>query len=189
MIGNEARTNKRVERVVRKLYRETARVSHRQLVARNAAGDLLGAAAAHCFADPVAATDLIRWNHMRRQPHQVREDLARGPAAFGALRIERDAPDLWTALGEPRHEHQPAWRRFSEAAHVWLDVQDGKDWSPPPAFPPPPEPPQPPAFPAAHAAPAAPRPAPAGPAPRPIRQAGPGLDIPFERPRRPGLNR
>lgn len=186
LIGNEARTAKRVERVLRKLYRETARVSHRQLVARNAAGDLLDAAAAHCFADPVPATDLIRWNHMRRQPHQVREDLARGPAAFGALRIERDSPDLWAALREPRHEHLPAWSRFREAAHVWLDVQDGKDWSPPPAYPPPPERPQPPV---SSAAPAAPRPAPAIPAPRPIRQAGPGLDIPFERPRRPGLNR
>ncbi|HEU4884140.1 MAG TPA: hypothetical protein VFT45_17940 [Longimicrobium sp.] len=186
LIGNDARTSKRVERVARKLYRETARLSHRQLVARNAAGDLLDAAAAHCFADPVPATDRIRWNHMRRQPHQVREELARGPAGFGTLRIEHDSPGLWAALREPRHEQLPAWSRFREAAHVWLDVHDGKDWSPPPSYPPPPEPPQPPAFPAAHAAP---RPSPAGPAPRPIRQDGPGLDIPFERPRRPGLAR
>ena len=174
---------------MRKLHRETARPSHRQLVTRNAAGDLLDAAAAHCFADPVPATDLIRWNHMRRQPHQVREDLECGPAAFGALRIERDAPGLWSALPEPRHEHLPAWRRFREAAHVWLDVQDGKQWSPPARFPLPPEPPQPPTSPASHAVPLARVPPPMIPATPPHHPAAPVLDIPFGRSRRPGLNR
>lgn len=188
-IGSAARTGKRVERVVRKLHRETARASHRQLVARNAAGDLLDAAGAHCFADPVPATDLVRWNHMRRQPHQVREDLVRGPAAFGVLRVERDAPDLWSALREPRHEALPAWRRFREAAEVWLDVHDGKEWSPPARFPLPPEPPQPPTSPTARAAAAAPKPPPALPARSPFHPAAPVHPLPRGRPRGPGLDR
>lgn len=169
--------------MLRKLQREVARPSHRRLVAINAANELLDAAAAHCFRDPVAATDLVRWNQMRRQPHLVVADLERGPAAFGELRITREAADLWSRLPEPRHARLPAWSRFREAALLWLDVHQGRDWSPPAASPPPPEPPTAPALarPEVGTVPApAPTPAPAPPSapphPRPRgRSPGPGL--------------
>jgi hypothetical protein len=125
--------------VFRRLDRETARESHRDLVCRTAAGELLDQAAAHCFADPVAATDVVRWNHLRRQAGHVRGSLAAGPAAFGALRVERDAPEVWASLPEPRPAHVPAWARFRAAAEVWLDVHDGRPWTPPAQFPPPPD--------------------------------------------------
>lgn len=136
-------TAARLERVSAKLDRETARESHRDMVARTAAGELLDQAAVHCFVDPVAATDVVRWNHLRRQPGQVRGNLAAGPAAFGALRVERDAPEVWASLPEPRHAHVPAWARFRAAAEVWLDVHDGRPWTPPAEFPPPPDAPMP----------------------------------------------
>ena len=185
-IGNASTTPGRVARVLRKLQRETARPSHRQLVAINAANDLLDAAAAHCFSNPVAATDLIRWNQMRRQPERVLADLDHGPTAFGELRIERDGPAVWSLLPEPRHEHVPAWARFRDAARTWLDVQQGREWSPPPAFPSPPPVPSAPKV-AGEAPRAESLPAPGPPAPTP--SAGPPRPHPRGRSPGPGLSR
>lgn len=167
----------------RRLDRETARESHRDLVARAAAGELLDQAAAHCFVDPVAATDVVRWNHLRREAGRVRLELAAGPPSFGALRTEREAPEAWARLPEPRHAHVPAWDRFRAAAEVWLDVHEGQPWTPPAEFPPPPAAPAPyPGF-SLPAAPPRPRPAP-GPLP-PL----PEELVPFARERTRGLSR
>lgn len=134
--GN-ARNPARLARVIRRLGREAERDSTRDLIARRAADDLLDAAAAECFADPVAATDVVRWNQLRRSPEQTLADLDRGPAAFGAMRLQYDLPALWDALPEPRHPGIPAWRRFGDAARTWVDVQGGRPWTPPGQFPPP----------------------------------------------------
>ncbi len=128
----------RLERVLRRLDRETARESHRDLVARAAAGELLDHAATQCFLDPVAATDVVRWNHLRRQVGRVHDSLTGGPSSFGVLRAEREVPEVWASLPEPRHARVPAWERFRAAAEVWLDVHDGRPWTPPAEFPPPP---------------------------------------------------
>jgi hypothetical protein len=182
--GNAAAAPARLERVRRALDRETARESHRDLVARSAAGELLDHAAVHCFVDPVAATDVVRWNHLRRQADRVRLGLEAGPAAFGETRVEREAPEVWAALPEPRHAYVPAWARFREAAEAWLDVQEARPWTPPAEFPPPP------AAPVPHAGPA--RPAAPRPQPRPERPLPPLPDDPpvrFARERSPGLSR
>jgi hypothetical protein len=141
--GNAPAAPPRLEQVLHRLERETGRRSHRDLVARNAAGELLDQAAVHCFADPVAAADVVRWNHLRGQTERVRRELAIGPAAFGEMRIEREAPEVWARLPEPRHAHVPAWARFHAAAEVWLAVQDGRPWTPPAEYPPPPPAPAP----------------------------------------------
>jgi hypothetical protein len=167
----------RAARVLRRLDVEANRASNRGLVALRAADELLDAAAAECFADPLAATDVVRWNHLRRLAHQTEDALERGPAAFGALRLETQAPALWNSLAEPRHQQVPAWKRFEEAARVWGEVQAGRPWTPPDRFPPAAEPPLPPraalqpetasvpraagsTLPPVHAAPAGPRPRP-----------------------------
>ncbi|HEU0298868.1 MAG TPA: hypothetical protein VFR37_05420 [Longimicrobium sp.] len=160
---------RRAERVLRRLDRETSRTSHRRLIELRAADDLLDAAAAGCFVDPVGATDLVRWNHLRRLAGETEQELARGPAAFGSLRVAAEAPALWSELAEPRHQHVPAWTRFENAVRVWADVQNGSPWIPPDRYPPPAEPPaahparrpeteRPPAPQAAPTTPASPRP-------------------------------
>lgn len=143
----------RVARVIRRLDREAARPSTRDLVGRRAADELLDAAAAECFEDPMAATDVLRWNQMRHAPEQTLSDLERGPAAFGVMRLQADAPALWTALPEPRHQGVPAWHRFADAGRTWVAVQGGRHWTPPDQFPPPAAAP---ALPPAVAAPTAP---------------------------------
>jgi hypothetical protein len=171
----------RLERVFRRLDRETARESHRELVARAAAGELLDQAAAHCFVDAVAATDVVRWNHLRRQAGRVRNSLAAGPSAFGALRAEREAPEAWARLPEPRHAQVPAWERFRAAAEAWLDVHGGRPWTPPAEFP------QPPAAPAPHpgfSLPPTPPPSRASPWPPPPEEL-----VPVFRERTRGLSR
>ncbi len=124
--------------MVRGLGRAAARASQRDRVARAAAGELLDRAAAHCFVDPVAAADVVRWNQLRHRAGEVRARLAEAPDAFGALRLQAEAPGTWARLPEPRHEHVPAWARFRAAAEAWLDVQEGAPWTPPAEFPPPP---------------------------------------------------
>jgi hypothetical protein len=175
----------RLERAFARLDRETARESHRDLVARTAAGEFLDQAAAHCFVDPVAATDVVRWNHLRRQAVRVRESLAAGPASFGSLCAEREAPEVWASLPEPRHARVPAWERFRAAAEVWLDVHDGRPWTPPAEFPPPPAAPVPHVGSSQPAA-ATPRPAPTSERPQPafpdetvlrLRERGRGLSL------------
>lgn len=183
--GNAATAPARLARVLRALDRETARESHRDLVARSAAAELLDQAAVHCFVDPVAATDVVRWNHLRRQPDRVRLALQAGPAPFGEMRIEREAPDLWARLPEPRHAHVPAWTRFGTAAEVWLDVQEGRPWTPPSEFPPPPAAPVLPRRSAQPTTAPWPRPRPERPLPR-LPDEPP---IPFARERSPGLSR
>lgn len=169
--------------MLRRLDRETARESHRDLVARAAADELLDQAAAHCFVDPVAATDVVRWNHLRRQAGRVRSGLAAGPSSFGALRAEREASDVWAALPEPRHAHVPAWERFRAAAEVWLDVHEGQPWTPPPEFP------LPPAAPAAYPGLARPSASPPfQPRPEPLPPLPDEL-VPFARERTRGLSR
>ena len=170
--------------MLRALDRETARASHRELVARSAAGELLDQAAVHCFVDPVAATDVVRWNHLRRQPDRVRLGLQDGPALFGEMRARREAPEVWAALPQPRHACVPAWARFRAAAEVWLDVHEGHPWTPPAEFPPPPAAPVP--YPGSVRPAAAPP-----PQPRPERPLPPLPDelLPFARERSPGLSR
>lgn len=183
--GNAAAAPARLARVLRGLDRETARASHRGLVARSAAGELLDQAAVHCFVNPVAATDVVRWNHLRRQPDRVRRELQAGPAPFGEMRIEREAPEVWAALPEPRHDHVPAWARFRATAEVWLDLQEGRPSTPPAEFPPPPAAPV--QYPGSARPTAAPRPQPRPERPPPRLPDEP--PIPFARERIPGLNR
>ncbi|HEX6372924.1 MAG TPA: hypothetical protein VF006_28635 [Longimicrobium sp.] len=183
--GNAAAAPARLARVLRALDRETARESHRDLVARSAAGELLDQAAVHCFVDPVAATDVVRWNHLRRQPDRVRLEVQDGPAPFGEMRVEREAPEVWAALPEPRHDHVPAWARFRAAAEVWLDVHEGRPWTPPAEFPPPPAAPLP--YRGSTRATGAPQPQPR--AERPLPRLPDEPPVPFARERSPGLSR
>lgn len=170
--------------MLRALDRETARESHRDLVARSAAGELLDQAALHCFVHPVAATDVVRWNHLRRQAERVRLELQNGPAPFGETRIEREAPEVWAALPEPRHAYVPAWARFRVAAEVWLDVHEGRPWTPPAEFPPPPAAPVPSRGSTRPAAAPRPQSRPERPLPH-----VPDELVPFSRERSPGLSR
>lgn len=131
----------RAARLLRRLDIEAARASNRGLIALRAADDLLDTAAAECFAEPLAATDVVRWNHLRRAAAETERELARGADGFGRLRLQTDAPTVWQALAEPKHTCVPAWTRFEEAVRLWSDVQNGKPWIPPDRFPPPAGPP------------------------------------------------
>jgi len=118
---------------VSRLDVETAPAWHRAHIAKRAANELLDEAARHCFADPVAATDVVRWNHLRRQVDEALRLLEEEPAAFGALR--QHAVDAPRRLPQPV---APAWDQFRAAAETWLHVHEGGAWTPPDTFPPPP---------------------------------------------------
>ncbi|HWK90230.1 MAG TPA: hypothetical protein VNP72_09550 [Longimicrobium sp.] len=173
--GNSARSRKRFQRALRALDAEARQ--ERGLVARSAAAELLDAPAAECFADPAAATHVVRWNALRGRSAQLREMLASGPAAFGPLRVDLATP---ARAAQPDHRggEAPAWARFRAAAEAWLLVHEGIPWTPPAAFPP-----------AAAERTAGPQPTTAEPATtiRPGAAAGPPAP-PRAATRRPGLD-
>lgn len=133
--ANAATTGPALARVRRVLDRETARRSHRERVARRAARELLEHAGGAVFADPAGAADAVARHYEHFGAAGLRLHLRGAPQDFGALLIDT-APS-----NGPRHpERLPearlqAWREFGAAAEAWLDVREGRRWTPPARFP------------------------------------------------------
>ncbi|NNC30775.1 relaxase/mobilization nuclease domain-containing protein [Longimicrobium terrae] len=133
--ANAATTGAALARVRRTLERETARRSHRERVARRAARELLEHAGGAVFADPARAADAVARHYEHFGAAGLRLHLRGAPQDFGALLVDSapsDGPRHPERLPDARRQ---AWRAFGAAAESWLDVREGRRWTPPARFP------------------------------------------------------